>query len=64
MFKNKIIDKEKLIKRLKSHKSKSKKIVLCHGVFDLVHIGHIKYFLSKKIGRYFDCIFNSRSICE
>ncbi len=51
MFKNKIIDKEKLIRKLKVHKSKSKKIVLCHGVFDLVHIGHIKYFLkAKKLG--------------
>jgi rfaE bifunctional protein kinase chain/domain/rfaE bifunctional protein nucleotidyltransferase chain/domain len=25
-----------------------KKIVLCHGVFDLLHIGHIKYFKSAK----------------
>jgi rfaE bifunctional protein kinase chain/domain/rfaE bifunctional protein nucleotidyltransferase chain/domain len=25
-----------------------KKIVLCHGVFDLLHIGHIKYFQSAK----------------
>ena len=28
-----------------------KKIVLCHGVFDLIHIGHIKHFESaKKMG--------------
>jgi rfaE bifunctional protein kinase chain/domain/rfaE bifunctional protein nucleotidyltransferase chain/domain len=25
-----------------------KKVVLCHGVFDLLHIGHIKYFESAK----------------
>jgi cytidyltransferase-like protein len=25
-------------------KSKGKKIVQCHGVFDLLHIGHIKHF--------------------
>tara|TARA_Y100000294_G_scaffold145701_1_gene140984 strand:- start:142 stop:1665 length:1524 start_codon:yes stop_codon:yes gene_type:complete len=25
-------------------KKKGKKIVLCHGVFDLLHIGHIKHF--------------------
>ena len=30
-----------------------KKIVLCHGVFDLLHIGHIKHFKSaKKFGDY------------
>ena len=27
---------------------KSKKIVHCHGVFDLLHIGHIKYFQEAK----------------
>ena len=27
----------------------NKKIVLCHGVFDLLHIGHIKYFENAKI---------------
>jgi len=26
----------------------NKKVVLCHGVFDLLHIGHIKYFESAK----------------
>ena len=32
-------------------KSKNKKVVLCHGVFDLVHLGHIKYFnAAKKYG--------------
>ena len=31
-----------------SLKKKSKKIVLCHGVFDLIHIGHVKYFESAK----------------
>ena len=29
-------------------KIKNKKIVLCHGVFDLVHIGHIKHFTAAK----------------
>ncbi len=32
---------------------KRKKIVLCHGVFDLIHLGHIKHFKSaKKFGDY------------
>lgn len=43
------------IKDLKQLKKKSlkskKKIVLCHGVFDLIHIGHIKHFnTAKKFG--------------
>ena len=29
-------------------KSKGKKVVHCHGVFDLLHIGHIKYFEEAK----------------
>ena len=46
---NKIID-ETGLKELKLV-LKKKKIVLCHGVFDLLHIGHINYFhAAKKIG--------------
>ena len=29
-------------------KNKNKKIVLCHGVFDLLHVGHIKHFEEAK----------------
>ena len=45
--KNKILD----LKELKKIKQKftGKKIVLCHGVFDLLHVGHISYFKSSKI---------------
>ena len=32
---------ELIITRLKGE---GKRIVLCHGVFDLLHIGHIRYF--------------------
>ena len=38
----------KLLKTLKILKTKKKKIVLCHGVFDLVHLGHIEHFKSAK----------------
>jgi rfaE bifunctional protein nucleotidyltransferase chain/domain len=34
-------------------KSEGKKIVLCHGVFDLLHPGHFKHFeAAKKLGDY------------
>jgi len=34
---------EELAELLQSLRAKNKKIVLCHGVFDLLHIGHIRY---------------------
>ena len=47
--KNKVIDVSKL--SLLRLKQKNRRIVLCHGVFDLLHIGHINYFKSaKKLG--------------
>ena len=47
----KILDIEELAKKVHSLKSKGKKIVHCHGCFDLMHIGHIKYFqAAKKMG--------------
>ena len=44
----KILGLEKLSKRLSVLKSKGKKIILCHGCFDLMHPGHIKYFQAAK----------------
>ena len=44
----KIQDIFKLSDILKNHKLNGQKIVLCHGVFDLLHIGHIKYFEEAK----------------
>ena len=41
---NKITSIENLKKIIFKLKSKKKNIVLCHGVFDLLHIGHIKHF--------------------
>src|SRR5437016_229254 len=35
----------------KSLRAKGKKVVQCHGVFDLLHIGHIRHFeQAKKLG--------------
>ena len=47
----KILDLDKLAEELSGLKSKGKKIVHCHGCFDMMHPGHIKYFqASKKMG--------------
>ena len=47
----KIVEIKDLKVLKKEYSDKKKKIVLCHGVFDLIHIGHIKYFNSaKKLG--------------
>ena len=45
--KNKIFSLSEL-KRIITNKPKSKKIGLCHGVFDLLHLGHIKHFEESK----------------
>ncbi len=44
----KIIKIENLKKIIDQLKKKNKKIVHCHGVFDVVHIGHIKHFKEAK----------------
>jgi len=47
----KLLTINELALRLSDYKSKGKKIVLCHGCFDLMHPGHIKYFqAAKKMG--------------
>ena len=44
----KIISIENLSSKVKTAKKQGKKIVHCHGVFDLLHIGHIKHFNEAK----------------
>jgi rfaE bifunctional protein kinase chain/domain/rfaE bifunctional protein nucleotidyltransferase chain/domain len=44
----KIKNLEELAKLLSSVRAKGKKVVLCHGVFDLLHIGHIRHFEQAK----------------
>jgi len=47
-MKEKIKNIEELAQIISNLKSKGKKIVHCHGVFDLLHIGHIKHFKEAK----------------
>jgi rfaE bifunctional protein nucleotidyltransferase chain/domain len=48
---NKIKRVDDLAKTLESLRASGKKIVHCHGVFDLLHIGHIKHLeAARKIG--------------
>ena len=44
---NKIINISSLSSKIKKIKGK-RKVVLCHGVFDVLHIGHINHFKSAK----------------
>jgi bifunctional ADP-heptose synthase (sugar kinase/adenylyltransferase) len=50
---------KKIFKKIKDLKKKGKIIGLVHGVFDVIHFGHIKYFLeAKKKSRYFNSFCN------
>jgi len=47
----KIVNLDQISEVIGLKKSNGKKIVHCHGVFDLLHIGHIKHFSeAKKLG--------------
>ena len=49
--KMKILDLNELAGKLLDLKSQGRKVVHCHGCFDMMHPGHIKYFqASKKMG--------------
>ena len=40
--------KEEILKIINKLKYKKKKIVMCHGVFDVLHTGHINHFIKSK----------------
>ena len=53
MSDKKIVSLDNLKKIISNKKLKGRKVVLCHGVFDLLHIGHIKHFNeAKKFGDF------------
>lgn len=45
----KIIELEEISRKIEELKTQGKRIVLCHGCFDLMHPGHIKYFQAAKL---------------
>ena len=47
-FKNKIVNLDKLQEKIKFQKKNKIKVGLCHGVFDLLHLGHLKHFREAK----------------
>ena len=44
----KILDLDELAEKLSELKNRGKRIVHCHGCFDMMHPGHIKYFQASK----------------
>ncbi len=48
MSEKKILQFDDLLVKIKELKAQGKKIVHCHGCFDLMHPGHIKYFQAAK----------------
>lgn len=51
MIQDKIKTLEELTRIVATYQTKNKKVVQCHGVFDLLHIGHIRHFeQAKKFG--------------
>jgi len=51
IIENKILNDDNFNTTIKNLKKKNKKIVLCHGTFDIVHPGHIRHLIyAKKLG--------------
>ena len=49
-YKNKILSPSSLLKKIGQFpRSKGNKIAMCHGVFDLVHPGHIRHLSMQKL---------------
>ena len=44
----KVFTLDELSKKSKKYRDSGKKVVLCHGAFDLIHTGHIRYLKSAR----------------
>ena len=44
----KIINLNELAKKIQVIKKNKRKIILCHGVFELIHPGHLRHFKEAK----------------
>ena len=60
----KVVSIDKVVKVAKKLKTQGKVIVLCGGCFDILHLGHTKFFESaKKLGDYlFVLLENDKSV--
>ncbi|HWB13116.1 MAG TPA: PfkB family carbohydrate kinase [Pirellulales bacterium] len=45
---HKVVPLEELARLLDAPRSEGRRIVLCHGVFDLLHVGHVRHFEQAK----------------
>ncbi len=45
---DKVLDLDTLALRIAQIKSEGRRVVLCHGVFDLLHLGHMRHFEEAK----------------
>lgn len=48
MTKTKIVGLDEVSNALEPLRANGQKVVLCHGVFDLLHLGHLRYFEAAK----------------
>ena len=48
MYSHKILDIDSLAMLALDLRQEGKNVVLCHGTFDLMHTGHIRYLQSAK----------------
>ena len=60
-MKQKRFSLESLITIVSRAKKRGKKVVLCDGVFDLLHIGHIKHFEEAKNFGLIDKVVEKRN---
>ncbi len=46
--KEKVLTLEALAEKVRMHQGQSKTVALCHGCFDILHVGHLRHFEAAK----------------